>query len=65
LVALTDEYPATIRRRQRSFIVPREDTRHHTVLPVPRWGSGRRAVDGGEPAQARNIDHEAGVREQL
>jgi hypothetical protein len=35
------------------------------VLPVLRWGPGRTALNGGEPAQVRNVEHEAGVREQL
>jgi succinate-acetate transporter protein len=48
-----------------AFAFELEDTRHRTVLPVLRWGSGRRAIDGGEPAQVRNVAREAGVREQL
>lgn len=48
-----------------AFAFELEDTRHRTVLPVLRWGSGRRAVDGDEPVQARSVAHEAGVREQL
>ena len=42
-----------------------EDTRHRTVLPVLRWGTGRTALDGSEPEQVRNVQNEAGVREQL
>jgi len=48
-----------------AFAFEIEDTRHRTVLPVLRWGSGRRAIEGSEPAQVRNVEHEAGVREQL
>lgn len=48
-----------------AFAFELEDTRHHTVLPVLRWGSGRRALDGSLPDEARNVEHEAGVREQL
>jgi hypothetical protein len=42
-----------------------EDTRHRTVLPVLCWGTGRTALDGSEPGQVKNVEHEAGVREQL
>ena len=48
-----------------AFAFEVEDTRHHTVLPVLRWGSGRRALDGSLPDEAREVQHEAGVREQL
>ena len=48
-----------------AFAFEIEDTRHRTVLPVLRWGSGRQAVDGGGAAQIRDVEHEAGVREQL
>jgi len=48
-----------------AFAFELEDTRHHTVLPVLRWGSGRRAVDGSLPDEVRGVQHEAGVREQL
>ena len=48
-----------------AFAFELEDTRHRTVLPVLRRGSGRRAIEGNEPAQVRNVEHEAGVREQL
>jgi uncharacterized protein len=42
-----------------------EDIRHHTVLPVLRWGSGRRAMEGDAEAESRHVEQEAGVREQL
>ena len=48
-----------------AFAFELEDTRHRTVLPVLRHGSGRQAIDGGQPAQVRNVAREAGVREQL
>jgi succinate-acetate transporter protein len=48
-----------------AFAFELEDTRHHTILPVLRWGSGRRAMDGNVPAELRGVAHEAGVREQL
>ena len=48
-----------------AFAFEIEDTRHRTVLPVLRWGTGRTALDGSEPAQVKNVEHEAGVREQL
>jgi hypothetical protein len=48
-----------------AFAFEVEDTRLGMALPVPRWGTGRQAVHGGEPAQMRNAEHEAGVREQL
>lgn len=40
-------------------------TRHRAVLPVLRWRAGRAAVDGSERAQVKNVEHEAGVQEQL
>lgn len=48
-----------------AFAFEIEDTRHRAVLPVLRWGAGRTALDGSEPAQVKNVEHEAGVREQL
>lgn len=42
-----------------------EDMRHQTVLPLLRWGSGRRAMAGDALAQVRSVEQEAGVREQL
>lgn len=48
-----------------AFAFELEDTRHHTVLPVLRWGSGRRAMDGGVRGEVREVEHEAGVRAQL
>jgi hypothetical protein len=39
--------------------------RHRTVLPVLRWGSGRRAMAGDREAEVEHVGHEAGVREQL
>ncbi len=48
-----------------AFAFELEDTKHRTVLPVLRWGSGRTAIQGSEPDQVRNVEREAGVREQL
>lgn len=48
-----------------AFAFEMEDMRHRTVLPVLRWGPGRRAMDGGKPAQVQHVQQEAGVREQL
>ena len=48
-----------------AFAFEIEDTRHHTVLPVLRWGSGRRALDGSLPDEVLDVEQEAGVREQL
>jgi uncharacterized protein len=48
-----------------AFAFEIEDTRHRTVLPVLRRGTGRTALDGSEPDQVRNVQNEAGVREQL
>lgn len=42
-----------------------EDTCHRTVLPVLRWGAGRRAMQGGVLGQLEHVEQEAGVREQL
>ncbi len=42
-----------------------EDTEHHTVLPVLRWGTGRRAMDGSFIDEVERVQREAGVREQL
>jgi uncharacterized protein len=48
-----------------AFAFEVEDTRHRTILPVLRWGTGRRAIEGGVRAQTRQVEQEAGVREQL
>lgn len=48
-----------------AFAFEVEDTRHRTVLPVLRWGTGRQAIDGDSPAELRQVEREAGVREQL
>jgi hypothetical protein len=48
-----------------AFAFEIEEARHRTVLPVLRWRSGRRAIHGCEPAQVKDVEHEAGVREQL
>jgi succinate-acetate transporter protein len=42
-----------------------EDIRHHTVLPVGRWGSGARAMGGNLLDEIEKVQREAGVREQL
>lgn len=42
-----------------------EDTRRATVLPVLRHGVGRKALTGGMLDEIRQLNHEAGVREQL
>jgi hypothetical protein len=42
-----------------------EDTRRRTVLPVLRHGVGRQAMRGGIDAELKQVQHEAGVREQL
>jgi uncharacterized protein len=48
-----------------AFAFEIEDTRHHAVLPVLRWGSGRRAMEGNTSAELQGVEHEAGVREEL
>jgi succinate-acetate transporter protein len=48
-----------------AFAFELEDTRHRTVLPVLRWGTGRLAMTGSAPAQEQHVAQEAGVREQL
>jgi succinate-acetate transporter protein len=48
-----------------AFAFELEDMRHHTVLPVLRWGSGRRALAGGIRDEVKEVEHEAGVRTQL
>jgi succinate-acetate transporter protein len=48
-----------------AFAFELEDMRHRTVLPVLRWGSGRRAMAGDREAEVEHVGHEAGVREQL
>lgn len=42
-----------------------EDTERHTVLPVLRWGTGKRAVNHGILDAVVRVSREAGVREQL
>lgn len=42
-----------------------EDTRRRTVFPVGRRGAGRRAFSGGLADDLADVQHEAGVREQL
>ena len=48
-----------------AFAFELEDTRHSTVLPVLRWGSGRRAMAGDMLSEVKNVENEAGVRDQL
>lgn len=48
-----------------AFALEIEDVRHRTVLPLLRWGSGRRAIDGEATAGRGRVAQEAGVREQL
>lgn len=42
-----------------------EDTERRTILPVGRRGAGRRALRGGIADDLADLQHEAGVREQL
>jgi succinate-acetate transporter protein len=42
-----------------------ESARRRTVLPLGRFGLGRRAIDGPAAAQVDRVQNEAGVREQL
>jgi uncharacterized protein len=42
-----------------------EDVRHRTVLPLGRRGAGEDVMSNGLADQARQVVHEAGVREQL
>lgn len=42
-----------------------EDARRRTVLPVLRVGRGRESLDGNLADQLRQLESEAGVREQL
>lgn len=42
-----------------------EDVRHGTVLPLGRRGLGRSSLDADLRTQVRQVEHEAGVREQL
>lgn len=42
-----------------------EDTRHRTVLPLLRRAAGRGAMTRDLAGQLRDIDHEAGIRDQL
>jgi succinate-acetate transporter protein len=42
-----------------------EDARRRTVLPVLRLGRGRESLDGNLADQLRQLEREAGVREQL
>jgi len=48
-----------------AFAFEVEDTRHQTVLPVLRWGTGRRAMEGRVFPELVKVEREAGVREQL
>lgn len=42
-----------------------EDVRHRTVLPLLRRGSGGEAIRGSVAEQVQQVQHEAGVRNQL
>ena len=42
-----------------------ESVRHRTVLPVMRFGGGRKALTGSAADQVAGVEHEAGVRRQL
>lgn len=42
-----------------------ESLQHRTVLPLLRRGAGREAMTAGLEQQANQLQHEAGVREQL
>jgi hypothetical protein len=42
-----------------------EDIQHRTVLPVGRWGAGKRAMRGNLITEVQKVEQEAGVREQL
>ena len=42
-----------------------EDSARRTVLPIGRRGPARTALEGGLAAQLAELEHEAGVREQL
>jgi succinate-acetate transporter protein len=42
-----------------------EDARHETVLPLLRRGAGADALTGDFATEVSNIEHEAGVRDQL
>ena len=42
-----------------------EDTQHRTVLPFPRLGEARRALQTDLVDQAASVTREAGVRRQL
>ncbi|MCU4183123.1 GPR1/FUN34/YaaH family transporter [Acidiferrimicrobium sp. IK] len=48
-----------------AFAFEVEDTKHRTILPVLRWGAGKRAMDGSVLAEVEKVEQEAGVREQL
>jgi uncharacterized protein len=42
-----------------------EDSARRTILPIGRRGLARSAFSGGLDAQVAELEHEAGVREQL
>jgi uncharacterized protein len=42
-----------------------EDSARHSILPIGRRGPARDAFEGGLSAQLAELEHEAGVREQL
>lgn len=42
-----------------------ESAQMRTVLPLGRFGRGKQAVRGSADAQVSDVEHEAGVREQL
>ncbi len=42
-----------------------EDIRHRTVLPVGRWGTGARTMEGNLLDEIEKVQRQAGVREQL
>ncbi len=48
-----------------AFALEIENLQRRTVLPLLRRGNGADAMDSALADQARRLDHEAGVREQL
>jgi succinate-acetate transporter protein len=42
-----------------------EDSAHRTILPIGRRSAARAAIADGLDSQLREVQHEAGVREQL
>jgi hypothetical protein len=42
-----------------------EDSAHRSILPIGRRNAARAAINDGLDAQLRELQHEAGVREQL